>query len=325
MKKKACCLPLIAMTLLSLLMAACEHKKQQSFIIGFANIVPDLDQNFIGFKEAMADLGYHEGQNIQYIYNGPTTDMSRLQSEVQTLIEADIDLLFTITTPVTLAAKEATSKNKLPVVFSTVMDPIEAGIVDSLQQPGGNITGVAFGIQEARRFEWFLRIAPEIKNIYVPYNPNDKSPVQALKIIREASAKFGVNLITFEVSNPGMLDEAVLNIPPEADAVFFLPDSLLATRLDDFEASTLKRNLPTSAVNISSVKANNVLTAYGLDQQQSGRQVARLADQIFKGANPADLPVEMSEFFLAINLKVANRIGLTVPDDILSQADIIVR
>ena len=251
--------------------------------------------------------------------------MDQLSEAAKTLLAAKVELFFTITTPATLAAKQATAGNGLPVAFAVVTDPVGAEIVESMRQPGGNITGVAFGIAEALRLEWLVRIAPDIRQIYVPFNPKDKSPVLALKMVRNAAAKLGVKLITREVHDPETLNDAVLNIPAEADAVFLLPDSLMTTRLTDMVKTASKRNLPTSAANINNVESDQILTSFGFDQQLAGKQTARLVDQIFKGTSPADLPVEMAEFYLAINLKVARAIGLTIPDEILRHAHIIVR
>jgi putative ABC transport system substrate-binding protein len=170
-----------------------------------------------------------------------------------------------------------------------------------------------------------VRIAPNVRQIYVPFNPKDKSPVLALKMVRNAAAKLGVKLITREVHDPETLNDAVLKIPAEADAVFILPDSMVVTRMSDIVTTATKRNLPVSGANVSIVESEHVLTSFGFDQHLYGKQAARLADQIFKGARPADLPVEMAEFYLAINLKVAKTIGLAIPDEILRQASIIVR
>jgi putative ABC transport system substrate-binding protein len=270
-------------------------------------------------------LGYIEGENIRYIYNGPTTDLGQLAAEAQTLLEAEADLILTMTTPATLAAKEATADNGLPVVFAVVTDPLGAGVVDSIRHPGSNVTGVAFGLQEERRLEWLVRIAPKAQQIYVPFNPNDKSPVLALEAASGAAEILGVELITREVPDPEMLDDAVFDIPAEAGAVFLLPDSLMATRLTDLVTTSTNRNLPTSASNVSAVESVGALTSFGFDQRLAGKQTARLVDQIFKGDKPADLPVEMVEFYLAINLKTAEAIGLDIPDEILRQADIIIR
>ena len=324
-KKSTCSSILIAVMLLAMVPAACDNEESRTHSVGVINVTPTLDHTLEGFKKGMTELGYIEGKNIRYLYDGATTDMSNLSATAQTLLRAKVGLILSITTPATLAAKQVAASTGLSVVFAVVTDPVGAGIVNSMQQPGVNVTGVAFGIAEARRLEWLVRIAPEIKRIYVPFNPKDKSPVLALKMVRNAATKLGVVLITREVHDPETLNDAVLNIPAEADAVFHLPDSLIGTRLPDLVASATKRNLPTSAANIIDVKSHLMLTSFGFDQHLCGKQAARLADQIFKGAAPADLPVETAEFFLIINLKTAKVIDLTIPDEILHQADIIVR
>jgi putative ABC transport system substrate-binding protein len=324
-KKAAYSSILIGAVLLGIAIAACSKENGKTYTVGVINIVPDFDHTLAGFKEGMTELGYIEGKRIRYLYDGPTTDMSKLPAATQTLLAAKVDLILTMTTPATLAARQATAGTGLPVVFAIVTDPVGSGIVQSMRQPGGNITGVTFGPQEARRLEWLVQIAPNIRHIYVPFNPKDKSPVLALKIVRNAAAKLGVELITREVHDPETLDDAVFNIPAEADAVFHLPDSLTSTRLTDLVKTATERNLPTSAANIGVVKSSLMLTSFGFDRHLVGKQAARLANQIFKGARPADLPVEMAEFYLAINLKVAKTIGLAIPDEILQHAHIIVR
>jgi putative ABC transport system substrate-binding protein len=207
------------------------------------------------------------------------------------------------------------------VVFVPVTDPVGAGIVDSLRNPGGNITGITFGAQEARRLEWLIQVAPTIEEIYVPYNPDDRSAVLALEVVSEAAVALGVELITHEARNNEEITAAVENTPGEADAIFLLPDSLLGGRATEFVAL----QLPTSAANPGDLTMHGVLTSYGVEQSSAGKQAARLADQILQGVKPSDLPVEMADFYLAINLKTAKAIGLDVPYEILQQADIIVR
>ena len=315
----------IVIIIAGVLLAACGSEKTKIYKVGVINIVLSLDDNVAGFKEGMAELGYVEGDNINYVYDGPTVDLEKLDAAVQSLMAANVDLILSITTPATLAAKRATAGTELPVVFSPVTDPVGSGIVENLRHPGGNITGVTFGVQEPRRMEWLLRIAPEVKNIYVPYNPGDRSPVLALAAISQVAVKLGVELITREIRNPAELKAAIDNIPAEADAVFCLPDSLLSTRLADLAGAAVKLKLPVSGPQVGSVKTLGTLTSYCSDQIMNGKQAARLADQIFQGVKPSDLPIETSEFTLAINLKVAKAIGLDIPDEILRQANTIIR
>ncbi|MBN1584043.1 MAG: ABC transporter substrate-binding protein, partial [Anaerolineae bacterium] len=190
---------------------------------------------------------------------------------------------------------------------------------------GGNMTGVTFGIQEARRLEWLILVAPTIDQVYIVYNPEDQSPVQALETLGKAAMALGVELITRQVYNPEQVMAAIESIPAEADAVFILPDSLVSTRVSELVEAATELELPTSGANIEDVTTLGVLTSYGVEQMSSGKQAARLADQILHGIKPADLPVETAEFYLAINLKTAKTIGLDIPDEILLQADIIIR
>lgn len=313
------------MVLSALLLAACDREEPKTFTVGILNILPTLDDAVTGFKEGMAELGYVEGRNIRYLYEQPSRDMSKLVGTAENLAANRADLILTITTPATLAAKKATADSGLPVVFAIVTDPLGAGIVDNIQHPGGNVTGVTFGPQEPRRLEWLLKLAPTIKQIYVPFNPQDKAPVLALTMVQAAAKKLGVELITREVFDSASLEDAVSNIPAAADAIFLLPDTLRGTRLADMVNKATELRLPVSVSNTVGVREYGMLTSYGFDLRSCGKQAARLADQVFKGTRPADLPVETAKFYLAINLKVARAIHLDIPDEILRQADIIVR
>ena len=130
-----------------------------------------------------------------------------------------------------------------------------------------------------------------------------------------------VEIITRETRTSEEVMAAIEQIPEEADAIFLLPDSLTGLHNTDF----VKLPLPISGPNPIDTSRDGLLTSYGMDQILSGKQAARLADQILRGAKPADLPVEMAEFSLAINLQTAETIGLDISDEILLQADIIIR
>jgi putative ABC transport system substrate-binding protein len=317
---------LIVIFIIGLLSTTCGRATQaKTYTIGVVNFAPNLDDTVEGFKEGMTELGYIEGENITYIYERPPDSIDKLDSVAQGLVAADVDLILSLTTPATQAAQRATAGTDIPVVFVPVIDPVEAGLVDSLRSPGGNITGITFGVQEGRRLEWLIQVVPTIEQIYIPYNPEDRSAVLALETLSKVAPKLWVELITREVRNPEEITAAIENIPEEADAIFILPDSLVATRISDLVEVATELQLPTSGANSEDVKAQGVLTSYSMEQLNAGKQAARLADQIFQGIKPADLPVETTEFYLAINLKTAEAIDLDISDEILLQADIVIR
>jgi putative ABC transport system substrate-binding protein len=197
--------------------------------------------------------------------------------------------------------------------------------VDSLRQPGGNTTGVAFGAQEARRLEWLIQVDSTIEQVYIIYNPEDQSPILALETLNETAPQLGVGLITRKASSLEQVMVAIESIPEKADAVYILPDSLVATRVSELVEAAIELQLPTSGAVVEDVKALGVLTSYGMRLTSIGKQAARLADQILQGIKPADLPVETAEFYSAINLETAKAIGLDIPDEVLRLADIIIR
>ena len=288
-----------------LLLTACGGApKTKTYIIGVVNPSSNQEDTIKGFKEVSAD---------------------KLDAVAQALVEAKVNLILTITTSATKAAQKATAGTDIAVVFIPVTDPVGAGIVASLTKPGGNTTGVTSVTQEGKRLEWLLQVAPKVKQIYIVYNPKDPSPVLALKTVSETAAKLDVGLITREVLTTEEADVAFKNIPKEADAIFLLPDSVVNARAVDIYKMAVDLNLPTSGPNATTVE-DGALTAYGVDLAVAARQqAARRASQILQGARPADLPVETAELFSAINLKTAQAIGLDIPDDILRQANIIIR
>ena len=325
MKRKLQLEFVIVFVITGLLLTDCGGAPQtKTYTIGVVNLSQNLDDTVKGFKEGMTTLGYVEGKNITYIYDGPA-GVDKLDGIAQELVKADVDLILSMTTPATQAAQKATAGTAIPVLFIPVTNPVEAGIVNSLTKPGGNITGITYSLQEGKRLEWLLQVAPTIKQVYVVYNPKDQSPVSALKTVSETATRLGVELITREASTPEEITAAFKNIPQEADAIFFLPDSVVNAQITDWLKIAKELKLPTSGSNIQLVE-EGALTTYGIDLTVSARQEgARLADQILRGTKPADLPVEMAEFFSAINLKTAQAIGLDIPDATLRQANIIIR
>jgi putative ABC transport system substrate-binding protein len=304
----------------ALLLPACT-KGQATYTVGVISYAVGLDAIVEGFKEGMAELGYTEGENVTYIYEGATDSIGKLDAIAQRLVAADVDLILSITTPATQAAQRATADTDIPLVFAPVTDPVGAGLVSSLRQPGGNTTGITFGAQEGRRLEWLIRVVPTIKKVYIPFNPEDRSAVLSLETVSKAAATLGVELITRETRTVEEVIAAIENMPQEADAIFLLPDSLVGSQATKFA----RYKLPTSAADPANMEILNMLTSYGMDLKAVGKQAARLVDQIFQGIKPADLPVETAEFYFAINLKTAKVIGLNIPSDILEQANIVVR
>jgi putative ABC transport system substrate-binding protein len=306
-----------------LLLTACGGVQAQdkTYTVGVINYAPPLEKSFEGLKEGLAELGYVEGENVTYIYNGPMPDPQAGEREAESLVAQDVDLIFTMGTQATLQAKQAVEGTDIPVVFAPVINPAEEGIVASIRQPGGNVTGVQSGNTLSKALEWLLKLVPEATKVYVPYHPEDAVSVTSIAPLREAAATLGVELLLDEVDTPEEVAATIKTLP--GDAVFFMVATPSIDFNDPSEAAT-ERGIAMGS-NMSSQIEAGALVTYATDYFSMGKQAARLADQALRGTAPADLPVETSEYFLTINLKAAEAIGLDIPDEILRQANTVIR
>ncbi len=312
-----------SLIVIGLFLTACGASEPETFTIGVVNLTPLLDSALAGFKDSMVEQGYIEGEKVTYIYEGATGSIDTLDTVAQELVEADVDLILSITTPATQAAQRAVAKTDIPIIFVPVTDPVGAGIVQSLRQPGGNITGVTTGGAEEARLQWQLTMASGIKKIYIPYNP-DGSTLASLAAAEAAASKLNVELIPQIATNPDEVLAAIEIFPEDVNAIFFLNDGFMETQIDKFVEVALERNIPLSGSHRGFVEAG-ALFAFGHRHYANGQLAASLANQIFEGTKPADLPVETAETFLVVNLKTAQAIGLEVPYDVLETADEIIR
>jgi putative tryptophan/tyrosine transport system substrate-binding protein len=316
---KATLLLLIAL-LLSL--CACERQQEEKiFTIGVINFSPAADPAYEGFHQGMADLGYAEG-SIRYLYRGHISDKQQLTAEGKRLMENKVDLIFSMTTPASLVSQKVTANTSVPVVFGPVSNPVKSGLVASLKQPGGNLTGVTFSQQEPKRLEFLKMLKPSIKHVCFPYNSRDKSPVLNLERLQEVARKMEIELIPIPLHNSREISTFIENYPGGFDAIYLPTDSLMATHTSDFVEIAISHKLPLSTPQREGVVAGG-LVSYGFSTFEVGRQAARLADQILHGISPADLPVEVSEFVASINMSTARKIDIHIANSILRQAVVI--
>ncbi|MFN8453492.1 MAG: ABC transporter substrate-binding protein [Anaerolineae bacterium] len=318
---------LIFFIITSLLISACSGvsaAQPKTYTIGVANEIQSLNKVLDSFKAEMTKLGYVEGENITYIYHNNSLggDKQANEQEIKRLLDQKVDLLFTLGTAPTIAAKQAVEGTDIPVVFAPVLKPVEEGVVTSLRHPGSNVTGVQSLDAAPKALEWLLKIAPETKKVYIPYNPVDKVSVTTIKSLQDTAAPLGVELISDEVSTA---DEVMANIKalPKDAAILFIPSPSLDAKLADFKKLAIERGIP--AGSRSSSDPTDVIFTCATDSVRQGQQAAGLADKIFKGIKPGDLPVETAPFSVIVNLKTAQAIGLNIPDTLLRQANKVIR
>lgn len=302
----------------------CKKKtEERHYVVGIINPTSTMERVINGFKDGMAAKGYHEGRNIRYVYDGPLENLESAGDAARKMIADKVDLIYTMTTPVTSMVKAAVTGTKTPVVFGPVFSPEVSGLVTSLSQPGGNLTGIKVRGGIAKGLDWFKVVLPEAHRVFIPFHYTDEAACMTLEDLEGAAEKLDIELVTARFSTAEELSVVLENIPSDVDAVWLTCSYLLFANVDRIIAAAEKRNLPIASGMHLEVKG--VLLAYGEEEFDLGHQVSRIADRILRGESPAIIPVEPARYTLRLDLKVAERLGIYVPDTVLFQVDEIIR
>lgn len=276
--------------------------------------------SYEGFRNALAALG---GAPVSYLYHGPAVDDAALAAEARRLAAEGVSLILALTTKAALAALDAGRERGIPVIFAPASNPLQTGLAQSLRRPGGLATGVTFGRQEARRLEWLKRLLPDLKSVYLPYTRDDPSPLASLPVLRDAAATLGLTLVEEAVDGGWYgLRAALAQLPRETRAILVPADPVISSSAREIAAFAMERGIALSMPHREGVE-QGALMSYGFTLQSVGQQAARQALLVMSGVPPAEIPVELAEFSLSINLEAAHRIGLEVSPQILRQAYVV--
>lgn len=305
--------------------SACNSGEQaDNYTIGVVNFAESMEVSLQGFKDGMTELGYVEGENVTYIYERTANDADMLLAAANDLVAQNVDLIVALATPSTQAAKEATAGTDIPVLFLPINDPVSSGLVDSLSSTGTNLTGIRVGGFIPKQMEWLTIIVPDVEIVFYPYNPNDASSVIGYNEVTEAAESQGIDVIAPTVTTPEEVHDIFSAIPDTIDAVFIAGDAMILSQIGDIIRITSEQQLPLATFILQHVE-NGALFSYGFEFYPVGVQSARLGAELLEGMNPQDLPVETADFVLSINLATAERLGIPISDDVLRQANNIIR
>jgi putative ABC transport system substrate-binding protein len=278
------------------------------------------------FQRGLRELGYVDGQNIVIEYRFAEGNFDRLDQLAAELVQLNVDIIVSVVTQASLAAKNATST--IPIVIVSVADPVGAGLVASLARPGANVTGTSAMTSEVigKSLALLKQTVPIASPVAVLWNPGNVTyQGQILRETEMAAGKLGVELQTFGVRAPDELDRTFTAITrARAASLLVLPDPLFSAYTARIADLADKSRLPAMFGLKEDVAAGGLL-AYGPKYADLYRRAASYVDKILKGAKPADLPVEQpTKFEFAINLKTAKALGLTIPSGILAIAEEVV-
>jgi putative tryptophan/tyrosine transport system substrate-binding protein len=313
-------LVLCALGLLSAPLAATAQRAGGTVTIGYlGNASPSLEADLVdAFREGLRQLGYVEGQNLVIRYQWAEGQQERHAVLAQELVRFKPDVILTAGTPGTLAAKHATPS--IPIVTAIAGDPVAAGLVSSLAQPGGNVTGLSALAPEleGKRLELFKQAVPTLSRVVALRNPANPFTTIAWQAMQPAAEALGVQLQPVEVRGPHDLDHAFATLTEvRPDGLIVVPDRFLFTYRASIVQFMAEHRLPGMFPYREFVQEGGLL-AYGPDYTDMYRRAATYVAKILRGAKPADLPMEQpTKFELVINLKTAQALGLTIPPTLL--------
>jgi putative ABC transport system substrate-binding protein len=276
--------------------------------------------NVNAFRQGLRERGYVEGERFVIEYRSADGRDAQFPVLAAELVQLKVDLILTRGTPAALAARNATAT--IPVVFTGVGDPVGQGIVASLAHPGRNITGLSAAVTEIfpKRVQLIRELVPKAALIAALFNMSNPALPSQWREVERAARSLGVEANLLDVRKAEDLVPAFdAATRQRADALVVGLDTLTQANQQLIVDLAAKRRLPAI---YASMEFAGGLAVYGVNYPEMYRQAASFADKIFKGAKPADLPVEEpTKVELVINLKTANALGLTIPQSVLFRAD----
>ncbi len=280
--------------------------------------------NFIkAFEEGLRSLGYRVGENVVIEYRFANGEMERLPAFAADLVRLGVDIILTGFNPITVAALKATTT--IPIVMTIGLDPVGTGLVASLARPGANVTGFAVDTGSeilGKRFELLKETLPNLSHLGILFNPDVALTRSRQTSMGETARALGLTLVPVEARGSDALEQAFATMVRERAQAFVMQgDAVLFNYRGQIAEMALRNRLPAASIQREYAEAGFLLT-YGADIRDLYRRAASFVDKIFKGAKPADLPVEQpTKFELVINLKTAKALGIIVPPTLLARAD----
>lgn len=306
-------LTLMAAAVLAL--AATTALAQQK-VVSITQIVehPALDNARKGFMDGLKEAGVDAKFNVHIAQGNPATN---LQIAGQMLDEKP-SLVLAIATP---GAQVCAQKIKdIPVVFTAVSDPVGAGLVKTMDAPGGNLTGMTDMPPVDKQLELIKTIVPKATRIGVVYNAGEANSVSQVNAVKAAAAKLGITVVEATVANSGGVFQAAKSLVGKVDAIYIGLDNTVVSAFESLVKVCEESKLPLFSSDNESV-AKGAIAALAIDYYAMGKQTAAMAKKIMDGAKPATMPVEsLKNLDVHLNLKAAKAQGVTVPDDVVKKA-----
>ncbi len=300
-----------------LAMAGCSDGSMGKKQIGIIQYVEHiaLDSAREGFVNALSDNGYVEGQNITIDVQNAQADQSNLSTISDRFVSNKVDLVLGIATPAVQSIAGKTTD--IPILGTAVTDYVVAKLVDSNESPGGNVSGTTDMNPIKEQIDLLMKLVPDAKTVGVLYTSSEDNSILQAQIAKEAIEALGLQYMEVTVTNSNDVQQATQSIVEQCDAIYIPTDNIFASAMPVVHGVTSQSKTPVICGEAGMVE-NGGMATLGINYYDLGYQTGLMAVRILKGeAEPATMPIESaSEFDFAINGKVAEEIGIEIPDNL---------
>ncbi len=313
-----------ALAALALLLApSAEAAEKKSVAITQIVEHPALDACRKGVEDELAAQGFAVGDTLDWSYESAQGNPGTAAQIARKFVGDAPDVIVAISTPSAQAVVAATKD--IPVVFTAVTDPLGAKLIDDLQQPGGNVTGMTDLSPIARHLDLIARITPNAKRIGVISNPGEANSVTLVTLIKEHAPARGMTVVQAAAPRSNDVLSAARSLVGKVDAIYVPTDNTVVSALEGVIKTGIENKLPVYAGDTDSVP-RGAIAALGFNYYDVGRQTGAIVARILKGEKPGDIPVEgVQKTELAVNLKSAQAMGVDIPPELLAEAKSVVK
>lgn len=280
---------------------------------------PALNAVRDGSRDELAEHGYIVGKNLQWEFQTAQNDIGIASQIARKYVGDNPDVIVAIATPSAQAVVSA-ARGRIPVVFSAVTDPVGAKLLDSLEHPGANVTGVSDKAPVERQLQLIRKLMPEAKTLGVPYNPGETNAVSQVETLKKLAPKFGFGIETAAAPKSSRVLIATRSLVGKVDAIYVPTDNTIASAAEAVVKVGQTADIPVFAADTNIVK-RGAAAAIGFSYYNIGRQTGAVVAQILNGADPGSIPVQfIDKLQIHLNPASARKMGLAFPDSLVERA-----
>lgn len=322
-KKRKLSMLLCGILTMSLFMGCGSNSESNNDVknIGVLQLIQHsaLDAANEGFVDALKEAGYEDGKNIKIEQQNAQGKIDTAQQIANQFVSSKKDLIFAIATPSAQAAYNATKD--IPIVFTAVTDPVADSLVKSLDNSGNNLTGTSDMADIEEQLELYTKVLPEMKTLGIIYTTSETNSVNQVKLLKELAPKFGLTIKEIGVANINEINQNLTSAIKDIDALYAPTDNNVAASYELVAQIALSNNVPVLGAEPAVVEVGGLICK-GIDYYELGKMAGDKAVQILEGKKPSEIPSEtMPELAITVNTDAAEKLGVTIPDDVLKDAN----